>query len=135
MRFTQRAAILTTVAVTGLAPMAIATAAAAPASSDYAMAKRVKGCITVTATIRVGTEPLGVAADAMTNTIYVANAMDGTVSVINGRTNTVTATVDVGGVPVGVAADPKTSTVYVTNSLDGTVSVINGRTNTVTATI
>ncbi len=60
---------------------------------------------------------------------------DGTVSVINGRTNTVTATIPVGGVPFGVAVDPKTNTIYVTNHFSDTVSVISGRTNTVTATI
>ena len=54
---------------------------------------------TVTATIAVGAEPDGVAVDATTNTIYVANNGDNTVSVINGATNTVTATIPVGPRP------------------------------------
>src|SRR5712692_5639309 len=113
MRFTQRAAMLITVAVTGLALAAATTAAAAPASSARDTAGAAKGCITVTATIHVGNLPNGVAADPRTNTVYVANAGGGTVtvSVISGRTNTVTATIRVPGFPFGVAADPKTDTV------------------------
>ena len=60
-----------------------------------------------------------------TSTVYVANSVvPGTVSVINGQTNTVTATISVGAAPFGIAVNPKTGTVYVTNSGDGTVSVI-----------
>jgi YVTN family beta-propeller protein len=65
----------------------------------------------------------------------VANETDGTVSVIDGDTNTVTATIPVGSFPFGVAADPGTKTIYVTNSGDNTVSVINGNKNKVSATI
>src|SRR5215831_14940419 len=103
MRFTYRAACLTTLAITGLAP--VATAAAVSASSLSGMAQRGKGC-TVIATIPVGEIPTRVAANPKTNTIYVANPDSNTVSVISGRTNTVTATihfpVSIG--PVGVAA-------------------------------
>jgi DNA-binding beta-propeller fold protein YncE len=37
---------------------------------------------TVVATIPVGTDPFGVAANPRTNTIYVANDLDNTVSVL-----------------------------------------------------
>lgn len=47
----------------------------------------------MTATIPVGSGPLGVAADPLTNTVYIANVTDNTVSVINGKTNAVTATI------------------------------------------
>ena len=57
----------------------------------------------VTATIKLGGEPLEAAADPKTDTIYVTN---GTVQVIDGHTNKITATVGVGKVPVGVAVDP-----------------------------
>jgi YVTN family beta-propeller protein len=107
VRFTQGGALLTAVVITGLALAAPATAAAAPASSAQGTAKAAKGCITVTATIPVGTLSLlrGVAADPKTNTTYVANGFDNTVLVISGRTNTVTATIPVGKIPEGVAAD------------------------------
>src|SRR5436190_1975931 len=133
MRCTHRAACLITVAITGLAPMT--TAAAAPGSPARAMAHAAKGCITVTATIPVGSFPQGVAADPKTNTIYVTNDYDNTVSVSSGRTNTVTTTTPVGNSPEEVAVNPKTNTIYVTNLLSHTVSVISGQTNTVTATI
>src|SRR5690349_15976365 len=53
----------------------------------------------VSATIPVGTLPSGVEDNPVTNTAYVANFGDNTVSVINGRTNTVTGTIAVGAGP------------------------------------
>ena len=41
-------------------------------------------------------------------TVYVANTYDGSVSVIDGVTNSVTATIPVGAGPFGVAACPST---------------------------
>jgi YVTN family beta-propeller protein len=89
----------------------------------------------VTATVTVGSGPYGVAVDETTDTIYSANQGSGTVSVIDGATNTVTATVTVGSEPVGVAVDETTDTIYATNYGSNTVSVIDGATNTVTATV
>ena len=51
---------------------------------------------TVTATITVGIYPFGVATNPVTDTVYVTNFTDNTVSVISGRTNKVTATITVG---------------------------------------
>jgi YVTN family beta-propeller protein len=69
------------------------------------------------------------------NTVYVANFIDGTVSVIATATDTVTATIPVGSGPLGVAVTPDGSRVYVTNFQDNTVSVIATASNTVTTTI
>jgi YVTN family beta-propeller protein len=88
-----------------------------------------------TTTVAVGTSPLGVAVNPNTYTIYVANSVDNTVSVINEALDTVEATISVGNTPVGVAVDPGTNTVYVTNHNSNSVSVIDGATNTVTTTI
>ena len=85
--------------------------------------------------ITVGGNPFGLAVDPLTNTIYVANSYDNTVSVINGTTNTATSTITVGSGPTGVAVNPLTNTIYVANQYSHTVSVINGATNTVTSTI
>ena len=77
-----------------------------------------------------GKDPMGVAVDPDTRTVYVANGGDNTVSVIDASTRTVTATVPVGRGPRGVAVDPGTHTVYVTiTSLsgNGTVSAIESR--------
>ena len=69
----------------------------------------------VTATIPVGSYPVGVAVDPAARTVYVTNLRDGTVSVIDAATRAVTATIPVGTDPDGVAVDPAAGTVYVTN--------------------
>ena len=95
------------------------------------------GCGQTAATVTVGNNPLGVAIDQATNTIYVANSGENTVSVINGatcnRTNTSgcgqdAPTVTVGGGASLLAVDPATDTIYVGSFDDGTISVINGAT-------
>jgi DNA-binding beta-propeller fold protein YncE len=97
----------------------------------------------VTGTIRVGTGPLGVAVDPQTDTIYVTNGNDNTVSVINGAhcsaqdisgcATAVVATVKVGTFPVSDAFNPATRTLYVAN-LTGSISVINTATCNATTT-
>ena len=82
-----------------------------------------------------GLLPAAVAVDPAAGTVYVTNANDGTVSVIDAATNAVTATIPVGTYPYGVAVDPAAGTVYVTNYGDATVSVIDAATRAVTATI
>src|SRR5215469_2438046 len=133
MRFTHCAAILITVPISGI--LLVATAATASAFSGPEPGRVVESCIAVSATIPVGSGPVGVSANPKSHTIYVTNFSDNTVSVISGHTNTVTATIPVGTQPNGVAANPKTHTIYVTNELGNTVSVINGNTNDVTKTI
>ena len=76
----------------------------------------------VTATIGVGSYPLGVAVNPTTNLIYVTNAGGNSVSVISGATNAVTATIGVGSNPHGVAVNPTTNLVYVTNAGGNSVS-------------
>ena len=85
--------------------------------------------------IPVGGEPLGVAVDPGTHSVFVTNEDDNTVSVIDETSNTVTHTISVGQRPYGVAVDPGTHTVYVTNGNSGTVSVIDEASNTVTHTM
>src|SRR5579885_2782753 len=80
-----------------------------------------------------GVFPIGVAFDSSNGYVYVANPNSGSVSVINGATNTVIASITVGFVPYGVAFDSSNGYVYVANS--ESVSVINGATNTVIASI
>ncbi len=90
---------------------------------------------TVTATVNVGTRPVGIAVTPDGKSVYVVNELSDNVSVINTTTNTVTATVNVGTGPVGAAVTPDGKSVYVANSNIETVSVINTTTNTVTATV
>jgi YVTN family beta-propeller protein len=89
----------------------------------------------VTSTIPVGNGPSGVAVNATTNTVYVANIGDNSVSVIDGVASTVTSTIPVGSGPTAVAVDSTTNTVYVTNDGADSVSVIDGATSKVTSTI
>ena len=64
------------------------------------------------------------AVNQATDTVYVSNSGDNTVSVINGETGTVTTTIKVGRAPFGVAVNAAAHTTYVTNETGGTVSVI-----------
>jgi YVTN family beta-propeller protein len=107
-------------------PVAMAAAASAPAAAGTTRALTATGR---TATvILVGKNPGGVAADPRTDTIYVTEASDNTVTVISGQTNKVTATIP--SFPIGVAANPRTGTIYVTSeppggaTFRGTVTVI-----------
>jgi DNA-binding beta-propeller fold protein YncE len=98
------------------------------------------GCGPTTAYVQVGFNPVGVAVDQATDTIYVANFNSKTVSVINGATcnaryasecSQAAATVQAGSEPTDVGVDQATDTVYVADWGKGsstTVQVINGRT-------
>ena len=79
-------------------------------------------------TITVGDDPWSVAVDDKTNTIYVTNVGSGTVSVIDGKTNTVTHTIAVGG-SGGITVDDLHNVIY------GAGYAINGTTKSVIANI
>jgi DNA-binding beta-propeller fold protein YncE len=91
-----------------------------------------------TVTVGNGNPVAGLAIDQATDTIYVVNTIDNTVSVINGAGCDATVTSGCGHTPAQVhvgrqgfgfaAVDQATDTIYVSNSLDDTVSVINGAT-------
>jgi DNA-binding beta-propeller fold protein YncE len=97
-------------------------------------------------TVTVGNNPVGITVDAARHTIYVANALDDTVSVIdsnkcNSRNSshcTTIATITVGPVPFYLAFDPTTDTIYATlpgpDFDNNTVAVINGATCNATNT-
>ncbi len=84
----------------------------------------------VTGTITVGNAPAAAAVNPLTNTIYILNSSDGTVSAINGATGQVIGTaIDVGSNPVAVAVNTTTNTIYVANKGSANVTPINGATN------
>jgi YVTN family beta-propeller protein len=76
----------------------------------------------VLANVNVGNTPYGIDVDLGTNLAFVANTQDGTVSVINGKTNTVSATLSATG--LYVAVNPVTEKVYV-SGLSSVVTVLN----------
>jgi YVTN family beta-propeller protein len=95
------------------------------------------GCGQTWPTVTVGNNPTAIGFDPRTDTIYVANTDDNTVSVIDGSTcngtdssgcGQVTATIAVGSAPLSVGVDPNTDTIFVGDQYDGTVSVIDGST-------
>jgi YVTN family beta-propeller protein len=86
----------------------------------------------VVATLQGGYAPYAVAVNAVTHRVYVGNAGEPTVTVIDAQSNTVVGSpITVGSVPISVAVNPRTNRVYTANTYDGTVSVIDGATNTV----
>jgi large repetitive protein len=93
---------------------------------------------TVAATISEPSDsvPEGVAADAATDTIYVANYGAQNVTVIDGETNTITAAVSTGSTtrPYAVAVDDTTDTAWVADYL-GSVIAVDGATNTIASTL
>ena len=79
-------------------------------------------------TITVGNLPSTIAIDQRTDTVYVTDTGDNTVSVFNGATcnalvtsgcGQAPATVPVGLAPLGIYADPANHTVYIANSDNG----------------
>ncbi len=90
------------------------------------------GCGQTPATVAGGYSPIGIAADAATQTVYVTNLQDTSVSVINGATcnaadhsgcGQTPPKVAVGRAPWNIAVDEGDGTAYVVN-LDDTVSLI-----------
>lgn len=89
------------------------------------------GAFDILATIAVGQSPEAVIVHPADGTVYVANEIDGTVSVIDPRTLAVEATVAVGGCPAGLEVHPDGSLVFAADSIDDTISVFDTGTNAV----
>lgn len=81
--------------------------------------------------VQVGTAPVSIAVNAANGRAYVANAGDGTVSVLDGNSDAVVATVPVGDHPYSIAANQATGKVYVTHTYGDQLSILDGATNTV----
>ena len=95
------------------------------------------GCGRAPHIITVGSGAFWAAVDQASDTVYVANNNDGTVSVIDGARCNARVTAGCGGrwptVPTGanpqfVAVDPSSGTVFAVNQGDNTLSAINTRT-------
>jgi DNA-binding beta-propeller fold protein YncE len=95
------------------------------------------GCGQSPPTVKVGVNPFWDAVDQATNTIYVANYNDGTISVINGATCNATVTSGCAHTPPAVTTgagasfagiDPAAHTLFAMNQNDDTLSAINTQT-------
>jgi len=82
--------------------------------------------------VKVGVAPVSIAVNMLTGRAFVANAGDGTVSVLDGDSDRVVATVPIGSRPYSIAADAVTGKVVVTHTFGDHVSVLDAATNTVT---
>jgi YVTN family beta-propeller protein len=67
--------------------------------------------------------------------LYVANPLDGSVSVVDTTSRAAVATIAVPGTPEGMAFSPDGQTLYVANYSENSVAVINAGTNRLTRTI
>jgi DNA-binding beta-propeller fold protein YncE len=97
--------------------------------------RNLSGCNHSWPAVPVGTTSRHIGINKVTNTIYVSNQDDNTLSIINGATcnRSVTSgcsqtppTTAVGNKPFQIAVDEMTNTIYAVNRNDGTVSVIDG---------
>lgn len=79
--------------------------------------------------VKVGAGPVSIAVDEKNGCAYVANAGDGTVSVIDGRSDEVVAVVQIGTHPYSIAADPGLGRIYVTRTYSNSLTVIDDATN------
>jgi len=103
-------------------------------NGQHCQALEVSSCKGPWPTVKVGDLPGYVAIDQATDTVYVTNVGDNTVSVIDGATCNAEvtsgcdrrpATVPVGSGPGGLFADSANHTVYVANFNKNTISMIN----------
>ncbi len=79
--------------------------------------------------------PTGVSVSRDNKTLYVANSLANTVTIIDVAGKSVTATVKVGTAPYTTLVDPSNGAVYVSNWGDATISVIDPVSRAVTNTI
>ena len=96
-------------------------------------ATNTSGCSQVPPAIPgVGRAPNGIAVDQFTRTVYTANALDATVSVIDvgipiARHPASPPRVAVGSLPEAIAIDTGDHTIYIADAFDGTVSILSER--------
>jgi YVTN family beta-propeller protein len=83
--------------------------------------------------------PYGIALSLDNDLIYVSNFgqfnVTGTVSVINGTTNTIVATIYIDKNPQAIAYNPANGLFYVANTYSNTLSIINGTSNSLIGSI
>ncbi|WP_158990276.1 gliding motility-associated C-terminal domain-containing protein [Mucilaginibacter sp. L196] len=80
-------------------------------------------------------ESTGIVVSPDGTTLYVANYVTGTVSVVNIATSTVVAVIQVGSNPYGIAISPDGSKVYVAFTYTSNISVIDTKTNNISANL
>jgi DNA-binding beta-propeller fold protein YncE len=84
---------------------------------------------TIVANIPVGIGPFGIAYDQDNGDVYVANSINGTISIVDGLENTVSLELFRWGSdnPVGISYNISNNRLFVTNTNSSTVSVIENQ--------
>ena len=77
----------------------------------------------------VGSYPIGIGVNSVTNKLYVANQFSNSISVIDSSTDILESTIQVDSFPYDLEVNPFNNRIYVTNRESNTVSVIDGSTN------
>jgi len=82
---------------------------------------------------KVGANPTSIAIDTVNGRVYVVNAGEGTLSVLDGRTDAVLATLKIGAHPYSIAADSLAGKIYVTRTYSDRLIIIDAATNQVSS--
>jgi YVTN family beta-propeller protein len=80
--------------------------------------------------VQVGSAPVSIAVNPTNGRVYIANAGDGTVTVLDGNSDAVVATVPIGSHPYSIAVNGATGKIYVTHTFGDQLSILDGATNT-----
>jgi len=106
-----------------------------PGARQVTVIDGAKNTITTTVDTGVGTLPNSVAVDESSDVVWVTDT-NGSVTAINGVTNTISNVVSLaGGEPLSVAVNEATDTVYVADFRNADVAVIDGKTGTLTTVV
>jgi YVTN family beta-propeller protein len=107
-----------------------------PATGKFYAAEPTHGTVAVedprtheTKHIKTADEPLALAVNSKTNRIYVVNHGSGTLSVIDGASDTVLQTMNVGALPYVAAVNETTNRVYISNVFSDVITVLDGATS------
>lgn len=90
---------------------------------------------TSSSVLPAGHTPCSVAVNPRSNTVYVGNYADGTVSALDAKTGRRAATIPVGEHPQALAVDTQRNLVYVANTFSNTVTVIDAARQKAIATL
>ena len=89
----------------------------------------------IVATVSVGPGPAGIAANSVTNKIFVASSSSGRVTVIDGASNTQVASIGLGVTTNQIGLDPTTNLLYVSTQQASVIYLLDGSSYTVAGTI
>jgi YVTN family beta-propeller protein len=86
-------------------------------------------------TLTTGEIPCAIAVDSSSGRVFIANYASGTVTEIDGVSDSVVASVSAGAHPQAIAVDSSNHRVYVVSTQEGTTTVLDGTNNTVLGTV